>query len=354
MRTEGVDHTYLTGGFDVYLSSAFNRDVFPRIWRHLRACDIPLSKVMDADPCRYVFLMATTSHSFQDIDLIKRGYSSNMTTENNQQEKQKLLSYGVPAFLPLWASTNMLSRLGGDIVVITVGRPNHIDPSNPKSFVVHREVVRTSSDVLKRAFDEPARQNKTKDLPNEQPDYFSIYLNWLYRDRIMTQERGNFFDDEDAEYIELAELYSLGTNLEDIKFKNAVIDSILTKWKATPSNLPGAAFIRTVFTPGSVTSDKGLAKLVVKMYAETATPSRMEEIRGQLPENFLQDLIMELLGMYGERGDSHSFMPSSFYEPVGLGPSPQAESLGTQRSNLEAAGQISSVMRSPSPGWNSD
>lgn len=105
-------------------------------------------------------------------------------------------------------------------------------------------------------------------LDDEDPEVFEVYLNWLYCETLPVRNdspgrEGN------TEYIQLAKSYVLGEMLQDVNFKDAVLDAILIKSRSTTSDgqcwFPVGPAIRCIYegTPES----SAARRLLVDLYA---------------------------------------------------------------------------------------
>jgi hypothetical protein len=134
-------------------------------------------------------------------------------------------------------------------------------------------------------------------LPDCNPQAFKVYIEWLHRDRTqLTPE--NTLSDEHGEHLYLtdwAKIYAMGDHLQDIDFKDAVIDVLLGMFKHNqtfPKLLPGYIYPYSGY--GSPHR-----KLVMDVFMAGDGWSRMtkrsaaSELEGD-PKDFLVDLIFKM------------------------------------------------------------
>jgi hypothetical protein len=92
-------------------------------------------------------------------------------------------------------------------------------------FCVHEILATTNSAfaelALKRDWKEA--QDRVIPLPGEQPDTFKLWLHWLYKTQIFTVSEAESLE-SGTEYQRLVKAWVLGEQLNDVAFRDAVID----------------------------------------------------------------------------------------------------------------------------------
>lgn len=117
-----------------------------------------------------------------------------------------------------------LSSFGTSIVAVTVGpRPDPSRDPAPSTFKVHEGFLCRSSPFFERRLtrqpDRTAAEKKVE-LLTVKPADFALYMQWLYRRRVSVAQG------QPALYGPLIDAYLLGELVEDVDFKDAVMDRI--------------------------------------------------------------------------------------------------------------------------------
>ncbi|PTB42335.1 uncharacterized protein TrAFT101_008577 [Trichoderma asperellum] len=184
--------------------------------------------------------------------------------------------------------------LRGRTLTVTVGS------TDPVTFSVHEHLICRTSDYFKTAmkayWDTSTSGSVT--LKEEDPEVFEVYLHWLYCETLPVRndspgQEGN------NEYIQLAQAYVLGEMLQDVNFKDAVLDAILIKSRSTASDglcwYPVGPAIRCIYegTPES----SAARRLLVDMYTCHGHEEWLTEWANEddLPKQFLLDLAIAAL-----------------------------------------------------------
>jgi len=99
----------------------------------------------------------------------------------------------------------------------------------PKRFTVHEDIVKASSEFVRLALRGEWKEASTRrvSLPDDEPDVFSVYQQWLYNGLIHTIL--GFVLEPDDEYELLVKAYIFGEKIVDVAFKNSVVDAITEK-----------------------------------------------------------------------------------------------------------------------------
>ena len=114
--------------------------------------------------------------------------------------------------------------MGGDVVVFLVGT------DTPKRFAIHEGVIAPRSEFVRLALrgEWKEAQERTIPLPEDDPDVFSVYQQWLYGNLICTRYN-NTVSQTDDEYESLVKAYILGEKIMDQDFKDSIADAIVEK-----------------------------------------------------------------------------------------------------------------------------
>jgi hypothetical protein len=89
-------------------------------------------------------------------------------------------------------------------------------------YLLPENTLRKSSDLINEKLDEiHVKKQRTIDLPETPPTIFSIYCGWLRTGRLYTRTK-----DEEDELDLLGEACTLGHNLRDTDFVDAVYDAV--------------------------------------------------------------------------------------------------------------------------------
>jgi hypothetical protein len=121
-------------------------------------------------------------------------------------------------------SLTLSHRLGGAIVTFRIGR------KASKDFVVHEGSIAPGSEFVRLALRGDWKEVKERiiPLPEDDPEVFAVYQQWLYHGRICTSTT-DFEPGTMDEYELLVHAYILGDKFVDVGFKDCVTDAILEK-----------------------------------------------------------------------------------------------------------------------------
>lgn len=175
-----------------------------------------------------------------------------------------------------------------------------VGSTTPVTFSVHEHLICRTSDYFKRAMKAywETSTSGSVTLKEEDPEVFEVYLHWLYCETLPVQndspgQEGN------TEYVQLAKAYALGEMLQDVNFKDAVLDAILIKSQSEASDgrnwYPVGPAIRCIYegTPES----SAARRLLVDMYTYHGHGDWLTEwaSKDDLPKQFLLDLAIAAL-----------------------------------------------------------
>lgn len=104
------------------------------------------------------------------------------------------------------------------------------------SFYIHESLISTESAFACTAFEsvKDMAERPAITLPEEAPQIFRVYQQWLYSGLICTRS-DHARSTTDDEYETLVKAYVLGENLKAGKFRDALIDCIITKLRTENS-----------------------------------------------------------------------------------------------------------------------
>lgn len=118
----------------------------------------------------------------------------------------------------------MLVRLSHDVLFFLVGN------ESPQKFTIHESVIKPRSEFVRLALRGEWKEanDRVITLPDDEPDVFSIYQEWLYSGLIHTRgsEKGL---ENDPEHELLVKAFVLGEKIIDPEFKDCVLDAIIEK-----------------------------------------------------------------------------------------------------------------------------
>jgi hypothetical protein len=119
-------------------------------------------------------------------------------------------------------------RFNGEAIVFLVGT------DTPKRFIVHEGLVKPRSEFVRLALrgEWKEAQDRTIPLPEDDPDIFLVYQQWLYASLIHTRP-SSAPTKADDEYRTLVKAYILGEKMMDGNFKDSVVDAIIEKLRWT-------------------------------------------------------------------------------------------------------------------------
>ncbi|CAK4030737.1 Hypothetical predicted protein [Lecanosticta acicola] len=179
-----------------------------------------------------------------------------------------------------------------DGVLVVVGPDNQVT-----TFLMRQELLAKAGAIIPSAAQEDllARTGKFSVLKNVEPDHFNLYMNWLNVSIIPPRNRAD-------EYAVLSKLCILGTQIQDWRFQDAVIDALIDKFKNSIVPLPDATTINEIFN-GPIQS-QALQRLVVGMYARR--PAKIASLTDSLVAEFWQALAQSLAAKAGPPSEEFS------------------------------------------------
>lgn len=112
------------------------------------------------------------------------------------------------------------------LITVRVGDPS--EPSKQKDFAVHESHIRLQCPFFEAALgrDWKEAEERVVLLPEYEPDSFRIYLGWLYQKRITISPTVKTKPSVKCRH-RLCRAYLLGDFLQDLEFKDAIIDALI-------------------------------------------------------------------------------------------------------------------------------
>lgn len=150
--------------------------------------------------------------------------------------------------------------LEGPVVPVSVG-------PEPKTFYIHESLL-AQAPFFQAALDKEWREGQQRfvSLPDDDPDVFYRYTQWLYRGKIASRTRDN-----QTNHSLLASLYVLAEKLLHREFQNRAIDAIVEATRAFKKEdgsvgrvFPGAKSIDIIYR--GTLAGSAARRLMVDMY----------------------------------------------------------------------------------------
>lgn len=121
--------------------------------------------------------------------------------------------------------------LGSTAIEIAVGQGEET-----KAFVAHKNLLIHHSEFFKAALDGNWAESKDRKvtLPEEFPEYFAMFVQFLYNGQIHSARDGDSYTDangktKDREWGTLAKAWAMGQRLLSTTYCDAVVDALLAK-----------------------------------------------------------------------------------------------------------------------------
>ncbi|CAK1363184.1 unnamed protein product [Cercospora beticola] len=173
-------------------------------------------------------------------------------------------------------------------VLITVGETK-------QHFYVHEPVLRAASRFFEAALDKEwlERQTRVVNLPESNPEAFTVYVNWLYFGRLFVDDEPSVPPESKQMFEILVRAYVLGDQLLDVAFKDAAVDAFgqeTLKLYEGIRYLPGAIPRHLLYENSLPTAP--LRRLVVRRLTMFQNASNIKEDE---PSAFLHDVIQALV-----------------------------------------------------------
>lgn len=167
-------------------------------------------------------------------------------------------------------------------------------------FSVHENLICGNSDYFKLAMKSywEATAKGSVTLKEEDPEIFDIYVQWLYYGTLPVRNDSPGLDGN-IEYEQLAKAYVLGEMLQDVNFKDAVLDAILIKSRSRASDggcwFPVGPVVPCIYD--GTTESSAARRLLVDLYTDHGHGDWLIKYGSQddLPKQFLLDLAIATL-----------------------------------------------------------
>lgn len=173
---------------------------------------------------------------------------------------------------------------GTKIVTIRVGKE-----SASQDFMVHENLMVARSPFVRTALNNDWKEAKSRviPMPEDQPETFSTYQQWLYSGKLFSRHDEGTIEDA-AEYELLVKAYILGEKLMDSRFQDTILDCIVQKLRKTSTFDIGLSNLVYENTP----SNSPLRRLWCDVYAWSGSPSWLDE--SKLSECVHAEFLMDL------------------------------------------------------------
>lgn len=174
-------------------------------------------------------------------------------------------------------------------VKVQVGEP-------PQDFFVHSELLRRSSAFFDAALKQEWHEGKqrTVQLPEQDPETFNLYVQWLYSGRILSKVDGAHGS---VNYLLVTKLYALGEVLLDNVFQDRIIDVLVTcvreKGKDGTTRWPAQEHVNTIYR-GTTKGSAG-RRLMVNMHVLQGRGNWLGEDADSCHHEFAVDLARALM-----------------------------------------------------------
>ena len=131
-------------------------------------------------------------------------------------------------------------------------------------------------------------------LPDDDPEIFETYIQWLYTGTVFSKVKGKFGS---SNYVHLAKLYTLGEKLVDAVFQNQVVDAIVAGVREADTIVgtpvyPGQIEINMIYhntPPGNPAR-----RLMVDIWQRWGCKAWVVEETNNVSPEFLVDLMRAL------------------------------------------------------------
>jgi hypothetical protein len=165
-----------------------------------------------------------------------------------------------------------------------------------QSFIVHEALICARSNFFRNARSGNSKevQEKTVNLPEDDPTIFALYEQLLYSGCLPSESETSAVDDIVKEYATLCSLYVLSSKLQDVDSKRVAIDALLGMSRAMMSNgqrtCPLLQHVEIIYygTHGPCAA----RRLMVDIYTYRASEDWLEK---EFPPDFVFDLAKNVL-----------------------------------------------------------
>jgi hypothetical protein len=182
-------------------------------------------------------------------------------------------------------------------------------------FVVYKDVICASSKFFEAACSKRwiEGQKKQVRLPEVEPEHFQSYLAWLCSGKHPPPaSKSDPHDVIDAELDVAVELYLLGDILDDIRFRNKMMESLVCNDRG---RVPHTDTLRKVWKRTPPASP--LRKMYVENFVMRLGRDTFDRLIGYYPPELVQEVAMLCLKRLGiSKEASFKEKLASFQEPV--------------------------------------
>jgi hypothetical protein len=188
----------------------------------------------------------------------------------------------------------MVSRMGTKVIDICVGaEPKQVD------FSVHENLIRSSSRFFDAALNHDWKETQERiiRLPDCNVHAFRIYVQWLYTNQLFTKLQFNQTSAKDGqrEWANLVKAYLLGDYLQDIKFKDTIMDAMVDWGHEADRECINAPPHSSVEIYQQTSNTSPLRKLVVDFTTWSIMDSSHVSMSDfQFPSDFLAAVVTNL------------------------------------------------------------
>ncbi|KAK4547282.1 hypothetical protein LTR36_000937 [Oleoguttula mirabilis] len=161
-------------------------------------------------------------------------------------------------------------------------------------FCVHENLIRSHSGFFEAALSKEWAENVERlvKLPEDRPEVFKAYVQWLYSGRIYSINDGNL-----RNYSLLARMYALGEKLIDPEFQDRVLDAITASARfrhpGIKRGFPSNKAIGIIYDGTPSTSPA--RRLIVDLHVRYGGPEWMSADCDKVHPEFTLDLATELM-----------------------------------------------------------
>ncbi|GIZ37636.1 hypothetical protein CKM354_000107800 [Cercospora kikuchii] len=187
-------------------------------------------------------------------------------------------------------------RITSNIVTVTVGKGKETE-----TFQLHDFQLKENSKFSEAALNGQWKEGREKkiNLPDDEPDIFGAYVEYLFSGKIATATEKAAVDltrdDAGLEYTCQAKLYVLGEKLLDDKFCDCALRAMVELSRLERANgvhyLPGILAVQTIYE--GTTDASPIRRFLVDLYLTRVSKKWLSDASTNCPEAFLIDLLQE-------------------------------------------------------------
>ncbi|KAF2869129.1 hypothetical protein BDV95DRAFT_670057 [Massariosphaeria phaeospora] len=194
----------------------------------------------------------------------------------------------------------MFSFARSKLLTVRVGKP----PSS-EEFVFSEDLV-LHAEFFKRAMNGrwAESQDRSIDMPENDPDIFALYLHFLQTQQVPLSERTGQEGIGDK-FRDLTRVYVLAEQLQDSRTKNSVIRSIFASTEIQNGTFSIPCSHGVALGYGGTPEDSPLRRLYVDLWTYL-TPGTIADVYDTVPKEFLRDLAIRKCEQ-GEEKKTYAF-----------------------------------------------